>query len=67
MYLTARLFAIVIVFTFVSTPVCAEIHYYTEGHADLGLGEGDELELHVAYAQWCNRRWNTRGRRHRRS
>jgi surface-anchored protein len=39
--------ALVFAFVFVPAIVHAEIHYYTEGHADLGLGDGDELELHV--------------------
>jgi surface-anchored protein len=47
MYWTTRIFAIAIVITHFSAPVRAELHHYTEGHADLGLGEGDELELHV--------------------
>jgi surface-anchored protein len=46
MSLITRLFAFATVFALCSLPVHAEVRYYTEGHADLGLGDEDALELH---------------------
>jgi surface-anchored protein len=45
--ISAAFFSVLFVVVSMSQVASADIaHYYTEGHADLGLGDGDTLELH---------------------